>query len=160
MGPADREVDLSDLPGQVARVAIGVREVCGSLTRTPSPAIEHTNELGLLAAVILGGILSHCERFRLELDLVEHLNGAAAFEEHRLVHTVAEVLPEVTIVVVPGALDAGFVGDLGVNGLPFFRPVEDIGADLLGGTTAVAVGVDGGEADLWMFRWARRAIRG
>ena len=93
MGPADREVDLSDLPSQVARVAIGVLEVSGSLTSTPIPAIEKTNELGLLAAEILGGILSHCVGFRLEVDLVEHLNGAAAFEEHRLVHTAAEVLP-------------------------------------------------------------------
>lgn len=54
---------------------------------------------------------------------------------------------------VPRALDAGSVGDGLVNGRPFIRPVDDIGADLLGGTTAVAVGVDGGEADLWMFFW-------
>jgi len=93
VGPAFREVDLSDLPGHVARVAIGIGEVSGSITRTPSPAIEHTNELDLIAAVKFGGIPSHCERFRLEEALVEHLNGAAAFEEHRLVHTAAEVLP-------------------------------------------------------------------
>ena len=61
---------------------------------------------------------------------------------------------------VPGALNAGSVGDVGANGLPFFSPVLDIGADLLGGTTAVGVGVDGGEADLWCIHdWvARRAI--
>ena len=60
----------------------------------------------------------------------------------------------------PGAHGAGGVSNVAHDRFPLARPVEDIGTDLLGGTTAVAVGVDGGEADLWMFGWAnRRFIR-
>lgn len=60
---------------------------------------------------------------------------------------------------VPGALDTGGIGDVGINGVPFSRPVEDIRADLLGGTTAVVVGVDGGEADLWIIRcWGALSV--
>lgn len=93
LGPVLGEVDLSDLPGQVARVTCGVVVVSGSVRSGPFPAVEFRDELDLLAAVILGGVLSHCERLRHEVTNVEDLNGAATLEEHRLVHTTLEVIP-------------------------------------------------------------------
>ena len=54
---------------------------------------------------------------------------------------------------VPGALDAGGVRNSVVDGFPVVRPVDDIGADLLGGTAAVFVRVDGGEADMFLTGW-------
>lgn len=57
----------------------------------------------------------------------------------------------------PGALGAGGVSNVAHDRIPLVLPVEDIGTDLLGGTTAVVVRVDGRKAD-WLWLCAGRII--